>query len=159
MLFLLFQIGPERFALAASQVERILPLVQLRPLPQAPTGIAGIFDYGGIPVPALDLSLLLLGWPSPARMSTRIALVNYPDGRGGQHLLGLIVENATDTVRLQASDFAPSGVSSPATPYLGEVSTTAPRGADGQRLLQKVELEGLLPASVRAALFRPPEAA
>jgi chemotaxis-related protein WspB len=153
MLFLLLQIGAEPYAIAARQVVRVLPLVQIRPIPRATAGIVGIFDYGGTPVPALDLSQLVLGRPAQPRMSTRIVLVNYPAPEGGGHLLGLIAENATDTVPLQAEDFVPSGVSSPAAPYLGGVATTA------RRLVQRIELEHLLPAAVRAALFAAPLAA
>ncbi|MBL6751289.1 MAG: chemotaxis protein CheW [Nevskia sp.] len=153
MLYLLFQLGADRYAIAAGEVVRVLPLVELRAIPHAPEGVAGIFDYGGRPVPALDLSRLLLGRPAQARMSTRIVLVRQPDAAGAEHLLGLIAEHATDTVRLEPAAFAPSGVRSQAAPYLGDVSTS------GSRLVQRIDLQQLLPAAVRAALFAAPVAA
>lgn len=146
MLHLLFQLGGERYAIAARQVRRVLPLVRLRPLPQMPPGIAGLLDHGGTPVPALDLGLLVLGRPAEQRMSTRIILVEYGD-QGGERLLGLIAERAGETAQLQPQDFAPSGVRSAAAPYLGDLARSQ------QGLVQKIELERLLPPAVRAALW------
>ena len=54
MLFLLFQLGKERYALEATRVVEVVPLLALKQLPQAPKGVAGIFNYRGRPVPAGD---------------------------------------------------------------------------------------------------------
>ena len=58
MLFLLFQIGKDRYALEASRVVEVVPLLALKELPQAPKGVAGLFNYRGALVPAVDLSEL-----------------------------------------------------------------------------------------------------
>ncbi len=150
MLCLLFNLGAETYAIETRLVERVLPLVTVRPIPQMPAGIAGLLNYGGRPVPVLDLCALVLGRPAQQRLSTRIVLIRYPQEEGGE-LLGLIAENATDTLRLQAQDFAPSGLRSTSAPYLGEVAVR------GRRLVQRLEPVLLLPPAVRAALF--PEAA
>jgi len=50
MLFLLFQLGQDRYALEASRVIEVLPLVSLKRIPQAPRGVAGLFNYRGRPV-------------------------------------------------------------------------------------------------------------
>ena len=49
MLFLLFQLGKDRYALEASRVVEVVPLLALKQLPQAPKGVAGIFNYRGPP--------------------------------------------------------------------------------------------------------------
>lgn len=149
MLFLVFQLAAHRFALDTRQVVEVLPVVQFRPLPQAPTGVAGLFNYHGAPVPLIDLAALALGAPSPPRMSTRIILVNYEDG-AATHLLGLLAEKTTETIRRTEADFADSGVAVEAAPYLGRVTT------DARGMIQRVEINGLLPESVRAVLFRQP---
>jgi chemotaxis-related protein WspB len=150
MLFLLFRLGQNRYALDALQIAGVLPLVDFKPIPQAPPGIAGIFNYHGAPVPAIDLSLLTLGRPAQPRLSTRVILVNYPDpGLGHErHLLGLIAEGATEILRREAADFTTSGVTNPAAPYLGLVTTHA------HELVQWVHVERLLPASVCDVLFQ-----
>ena len=152
MLFLLFRLGPNRYALDCLQIAGVLPLVDVKPIPQAPSGVAGIFNYHGAPVPAIDLCLLTLGWPARHRLSTRIVLVNYPDSRGEGHLLGLIAEGATEVLRREAADFTESGVTNPAAPYLGPVT------ADAGGLVQWIQVERLLPASVCDVLFRQPAA-
>src|SRR5580692_2688337 len=82
VLFLLFQLGHDRYALEASRVLEVLPLLELKKLPGAPRGVAGIFNYRGRPVPAVDLSEMTLGRPASERLSTRIIVVNYPDETG-----------------------------------------------------------------------------
>ncbi len=55
-LFLQFQIGTDSYAIEAAQVARILPLVDIKRIPGAPAGVAGAFNYRGMPVPVADLS-------------------------------------------------------------------------------------------------------
>lgn len=80
MLFLLFQVGNDRYALEANRVVEVIPLLTLKHLPRAPRGVAGLFNYRGQPVPALDLSDLLLGQPAAERLSTRIIIVQLENG-------------------------------------------------------------------------------
>src|SRR5438552_16538440 len=99
MLFLLFQLGNDRYTLNASDVVEIVPLVAVKELPQAPKGVAGIFNYRGRAVPAIDLCALTLNHPASERLSTRIIIVHYGDRNGKNHLLGLIAKNANETIR------------------------------------------------------------
>lgn len=109
MLFVLFQLGQNRYALDARQVAEVLPLVVVTQIPQAPAAVAGVFNYRGAPVPAIDLSQLTLGRPVRRRLNTRIVLVHYPDVGGAMRLLGLIAERATETLRREPADFTASG--------------------------------------------------
>ena len=147
MLFLLFQLGKDRYALEASRVVEVVPLLALKKLPQAPTGVAGVFNYRGRPVPAVDLGALTLGQPASERLSTRIIVVNYPDESGANHLLGLIAEHATETLRKDAEEFVDAGVKLGAAPYLGPILM------DGSQAIQWVYEHRLLPESVRGLLF------
>ncbi len=148
MLFLLFQLGGDCYALDAAQVAEVLPLVRMKKIPRAPAGVAGVFTYRGAPVPAIDLSQLALGRPARPRLSTRVLLVNYPDATGAHRRLGLIAEHATETLRREPTDFVASGVKADGAPYLGPVVH------DARGLIQWIEVDKLLPASVRAALFQ-----
>jgi chemotaxis-related protein WspB len=143
MLFLLFQLGTDRYALPVHHVREVLPLVELKKIPQAPPGVAGVFSFHGEPVPVLDLSEYTLGHPALPRMSTRIVLVEYR-----RHLLGLIAEHATETIRREETDFVDAGVTVGNAPYLGPVAT------DVSGMVQRVELDRLLPESIRELLFR-----
>jgi chemotaxis-related protein WspB len=148
MLFLLFKLGKDRYALDTAGIDEILPLIGIKALPGSPPGIAGAMNYRGSPVPVIDLSILILGRPAPPRLSTRIVVVRYQGEDGLPHQLGLIAEHATEIVRRDPAEFAPSGVSNRGAPYLGPVV------ADPDGLIQQVETSQLLPASVRDMLFQ-----
>jgi len=143
VLFLKFQIGVEAYVLDTAQIAEVLPLVNIRSIPKAPAGIAGLFDYRGTPVPVIDLSELALGRPSQRHLSTRLVVVRH-----GNHLLGVIAEQATETIQRDAADFTASGVTNKDAPYLGLVTQ------DGGRLIQWIEVHKLLPASVSSVLYR-----
>src|SRR3979490_171358 len=110
MLFLLFELGKDRYALDVRQIAEVLPLVGVKQIPRAPQAMTGLFNYRGAPVPAIDRTQLTLGGPSARRLSTRLVLVHYPDESGRAHLLGLIAERATQTARHEPSEFVAFGV-------------------------------------------------
>src|ERR1041385_1930561 len=105
MLFLLFQLGRDRYALSANSVVEVVPLLDLKRFPAAPKGVAGLFNYRGRPLPAIDLCELATGVPASERLSTRIIIVNYRHEDGADHLLGLIAENTTEMLRKNSKDF------------------------------------------------------
>jgi chemotaxis-related protein WspB len=147
MMFLLFHLGNDRYALEARRIIEVLPLLELKRIPNAPRGVAGIFNYRGRPVPAIDLSELTLGEASGKHLSTRIIIINYPDESGKLHPLGLIAERATEIIRRDTGDFADPGLKFGDAPYLGPVST------DSQGVIQLVHEQRLLNDKVRDILF------
>ena len=152
MLFLLFQLGEDRYALDAAQVMEVLPLVDVKQIPQAPAGVAGICNRRSAPLPVIDLSELTLGRPAARRLSTRIIVVRCADGAGGVRELGLIAERATGMFRREPADFVDAGITNGRASYLGPVTT------DERGLVQRIDVDRLLPASVREVLFASPVA-
>ena len=150
MLFLVFEIDGDRFALAASTIVQVLPFVRVSTLPGAPEGIAGAVIYDGAAVPVVDLTRVLAGRPSEARFDTRMILVNYTDRRGDRRRLALLAERATTTIRRSPEDFVDSGVSHAAARHLGPVAT------DNDGIIQLVDIPALLPQPVADALFSEP---
>lgn len=150
-LFLEFRIGNERYALQAIDVVEVLPRLPLKPIARAPSWVAGVFAWRGTVVPVIDLCALTFGQNAEARTSTRLVLVRYP-GEAQQmgQVLGLILEQATDTVRCDPADFKPYGLDNRQAPYLGPVRE------DAHGLLQWVRVNDLLDESVRALLFPAP---
>jgi chemotaxis-related protein WspB len=163
MLFVLFQLGHDRYALEAKRVVEIVPLLALKEFPQAPKGVAGVFIYRGQPVPAVDLCELMSGRRARERLSTRILVVNCaevgvesrePRAEGQpstldlprsthqttspSQLLGLIAERATATMRCDDKEFKDVGVNLAATPYLGPVLM------DDKGMIQLVHAQKLL---------------
>jgi chemotaxis-related protein WspB len=94
--------------------------------------VSGLLEYRGRFVPVVDLSALELGRPAQRWLSTRIVVMRRP----GDGLIGLVVEKATETIQLDPGDFAPFA-----------------KGPD--RLVQRVDLESLVPAALLAGLAEP----
>ena|ERR1700756_3650705 len=148
VLFILFQIGRDRYALSASGIIEVLPLINLKRVPGAPAGVAGVLNYHGTPVPVVDLNEMALAEPAAQRLSTRIILVKYPLQAQNPHPLGLIAEHATSMIRRSSQDFMEAGVESEKAPYLGRVAN------DAGGLIQWIEVERLLTPELRDVLFR-----
>jgi chemotaxis-related protein WspB len=150
VLFLLFRLGKDRYAVDTGQLVAVLPQLSLKAVPRAPSAVAGLCNYRGLAVPVIDLSELALGRPASRRLSTRIILVHFLDTAGRAHLLGLLAEEATETLRREPGDFVPAGVCLEGASYLGAVAS------DERGLIQRIDIQGLLPASVRELLFKEP---
>jgi len=147
MLFLTFQLGHDRYALEANRVLEVLPFLCIKRLPQAPPGVAGIFNLRGRPVPALDLNELTFGRAASERLATRIIVVQHTDAAGAKHPLGLIAEHVTQTMRREAKDFLHPGVSLSTAPYLGPVLM------DLQGPVQWLHTEHLISEPLRQLFF------
>jgi chemotaxis-related protein WspB len=147
MLFLLFQLDKDRYALPAMEVAEVLPLVELKRIPNAPAWVAGAFSHHGAPVPVIDLSMLALGRAAQRRLSTRTVLVHYPHSGAQSRLLGLIAEKATETLQCDPATFAACGIDTDNARYLGPVL------ADPRGLIQRIKITDLLPEPVQALLF------
>ena len=152
MLFVLFQLGKNRYALEARRVVEVVPLLALKPLPHAPRGTAGILVYRGQAVPAIDLCLLTMGRAALEHLSTRILLVQHNKTAGASQLIGLIAERVTGTLRRDEKDFMDAGMD-PASPFLGPVLM------DDQGVIQLLDTQKLLDAGGhRLELTHSPEA-
>ncbi|KAB2646733.1 MAG: chemotaxis protein CheW [Verrucomicrobia bacterium] len=122
MLFVLFHLGQERYALEAACVVEVVPLLALKQVPKSPRGVAGVFIYRGRPVLAVDLCKLTLGRPAQENFSTRIILINHGNKPGEQQqLVGLIAERVTETLRREKSDFINPSLQTSSSPFMGPV--------------------------------------
>lgn len=148
MVYLLFQIGADRYALEAGKIFAVEPLVRLKKIPQVPPGIAGVINYHGQPVPVVDLTAMALGRSGEASLSTRLIVLHYDCVDGETRLLGLLAEKAVDTAQYKVSDFQDSGVLADGAPYLGPVVR------DARGIIQRVEIECLLTTEVRDVLWQ-----
>ncbi|HVY13846.1 MAG TPA: chemotaxis protein CheW [Rhodopila sp.] len=157
MLFLVFRLDNDRYAIDARAIIEILPLVRLAHVPHAPAGVAGLLNLHGQPVPVIDLALLLLGRPYRPLMSTRILLVCLaPRPIDGQEIglpardrpLALIAENATDVMRRDPASFVDPGIRSENASFLGPVAQ------DREGPVRRIAVEGLLTPAIRSALYQ-----
>lgn len=121
MLFLVFEIGNERYCLEVSRIIEITPMVIFKKIPHAPKYVSGLFNYRGTIVPVIDLSVMIAGKQSRPLFSTRIVLVDYVSDDKTHHILGLLAEKATETISCREEDFQPSGIEVDDAQYLGDV--------------------------------------
>jgi len=165
MLYLLFQIGTDRYALDSRDAVEVIPYLALKKIPQSPRGVAGLFNYRGRPIPALDLCQLAFDRPAVELLSTRIIVVRsdkwqvtgVPSDKcqvtsdeqprsslsDGEQWLGLIAERATGMMRREEKEFVNSGVKIGAAPYLGPVTM------DGQGVIQLLDVGKLVSNQMR----------
>jgi chemotaxis-related protein WspB len=147
MVFLHFRVGRDRYVLDAKQVVAVIPLVDIKGIPQTPAALAGVISCRGSIVPVIDLCRLMIDRPAARSLSTRIVLVSYADRRGDERVLGLIAEQVCETVQRDETDFVKSGVDNTGAPYLGPVAE------DARGLLQRVQVQSLLSDELRDLLF------
>lgn len=143
MLFIVFRLGQDRYALNARELLEILPLAQIKRVPQAPNGIAGLLDYHGVMLPVIDLSALALGQAAAERISTRMVVVEMENGRR----FALIAERANEMLQREASDFTEAKVTVDAAPYLGPVTS------DARGIVQWIAPQKLFSPAVYDAVF------
>jgi chemotaxis-related protein WspB len=142
MLLLLFRLDDACFALDATEIVEILPLVTIIEVQHRPAGVAGLLNHRGALVPVVDLSVLALGRPALPRMSTRIILARSPEQAEKLPLLGLIAEQATDILRCEPTDLVASELVDPGPLSLGEACLT-PHG-----LVQRIRLDRVMRAAL-----------
>lgn len=147
MLFVLFHLGLERYAIAAQRVVEVVPFLALKKLPQSQRGVAGMFLYRGRPVLALDLCELTIGRPAQEHFSTRIIIINYSTDDGEEQLLGLIAERVTDTMKRTEKEILAADKRVAGSTFLGPVLT------DANGAIQVINPEKLLHDGLRARLF------
>ena len=106
---------------------------------------------GGQPVPVIDLPMLALGRRAQALRSTRLVMVrcraSHAGHADGERTIGLIVERATQTMRIDRAAFRVSGIATARTRWLGRVANTP----DG--VVQQVSVSDLIDDVARLSLF------
>ncbi len=142
----LIEIDTQLYGIETGSVDRVVPLVELRPVPHVPEFVRGLLNLGGRTVPVVDLCSLLLYHPCRDMLSTRIVIVNYPCHDGAERLLGLVVEKVLDVRRVDPGQFE-KGVQTDGAPYLGPVFQ------DEAGMVQMIELPRLLPEPLQGGLF------
>jgi chemotaxis-related protein WspB len=152
MLLLIFQAGGETYGLDTRSVIEVAPYPECTALSHAPAYVAGLATWRGRTVPVIDLSALIAGTPARPLLSTRLLIVEYVTAEGRSHPLGLVAEKAVETIVFEPTWGEPQKLKIPDAPYLD--GTVEHAG----RLVQRLAVHELLPASVRALLFPESEA-
>lgn len=146
MLLLLLYVGDMAYALDTDAVVEVIPKVNLKSIPQAPSFVSGRMNFAGIPVPVVDLAELLEKRPSSNAMHTRIVILK-DTFEGQDRYMGLMGEKITETFERDAALFVESGFNMQQFPYLKGVLT------EGGISVQFVSVEELFQA-LHGVLFQ-----
>lgn len=125
------------YTIKCDNVREIAPIVMLKEIPHTPDFFAGFFNYRGAIVPVIDLCQLIQGCPCQMRLSTRIILVDYMGRDKTSHILGLMAERVTETIRKPADAFVLPGIRSEQAPYLGGIVM------EQKKMIQYIDLDRL----------------
>lgn len=155
MQLLTFTVGGQDYAIESRRVIEVLPLVPGRPIPHTPDYVLGVFAYRGRLVPLLDLGRRIDGQPPAERLSTRVIVVEFvpagPHHPAGSQTsavrLGLVAENVIAIRAGTAGDTVLPQLDLPEALFLGPIFRI------GDRTVQLVRIEHLLPADLAAGLF------
>ena len=151
MLLLLFEIGNGRYALDINQIVEIVPLVKLKKIPTSPAYVSGLMNYRGEGIPVVDLCQLVDNIDCEDALSTRIIIVNYPLHISGNRALGLIANNATETLRTTLSKPPPTGV------IMDKSLCDNDADQDGTEMIQWFDIKKMLPEKEINLLFEDEE--
>ena len=106
---LLMAAGEHCYAVPCRRVREVISRLRLQPLPEAPHGVVGTFNYRGTMTPVVDLCQVVEGRPCSARMSSRIVIF---DGLlpSGQRTLGLLAERVTQATHIELAGKTQAGI-------------------------------------------------
>lgn len=144
---LTFQVAGQRYGIPITDVFRIIEMVTITHLPEAPDSIRGIINMHGKAIPVMDLRFRFGLPPQPYGLHTPIILTDNISGPG-QLKIGLVVDVVDDVLYVSPQDMEivdtilPLEEATPHAPYLTGVA--------------KVDRQMILVLDVQALLL-PPE--
>lgn len=122
MLFVQFYLDEYRYVLSTKDVIEVIPGIRLTPVPKVPAYISGLCNYRGQSVPVIDLCELFLDRASNRKLSTRIVFIEAgKKDKGPAKVIGLMVEKATETIKIDEDLFMDAGVYNADAPFIGPV--------------------------------------
>ncbi len=143
--FIGFTVGEEEYGIELLRVREVIRVRQITWLPRAPSFVKGIINLRGDVIPIVDLRDKL-GLPSrPADADTRIIVVEIE-----ARLIGMVVDNASQVVRIPAAQIDPPPLLLGGLPqeYISGV------GKLDDRLVTLVNVDRILSGEERIALQR-----
>ncbi len=130
-----FRLSDETYGINVMQVQEVLRVSEIAPVPGAPHYVLGIINLRGNVVTVVDTRIRLGLATSEVTDSTRIVIIE-----GEKHVVGILVDCVAEVVDLVASDMesAPSVGNDESAKYIQGVASR------GDELLILVDLNKLL---------------
>lgn len=146
MLMLLFFSGPNCFALDCQPVVEVFPKVKLQKVPgqnKSQIEVAGLLNYGGKPIPVIDICQLIERRQSSDALHTRIVLIQLDENR----CVALLAEKVIEVLDLDPSRFHDANIKLEGLPFLKGILN------EGDRSIQFFDLKEFHKALQATLLF------
>ncbi len=105
--YLLVRAGEQICAVPVGSVRRVVRALTVHPLPGARAELAGLAEFGGEPLPVLDLARLI-GAPVGAHPLFPVTVVVWSRTADGREGVGLAADEALEVVDLSAASWVPT---------------------------------------------------
>lgn len=147
MVYLVFTVGDEQYGIPSPDIVEVLPVLRLHLIPKAPDYIVGTLNYHEDLVPVIDMSDLMSGGDSRDLPGTRIVVATFAHDDHRTCFVGLLVEDAVETISIADDRLREPVVDVTSAPFLGKIAT------ESGGYIQLIEVTQLLPESVRELLY------
>jgi purine-binding chemotaxis protein CheW len=130
--YLTFPLGMTRYALPVEQIDEVVAIARLDPVPGGNPAVLGALDVGGVVVPIADLPTLLAVPAPPPELDARILIV-------GARRAGLLVRGDVAVRSLPASTLrASAAADDPAVAGLVSFDDSTGVVLDAEGLLRRI---------------------
>ena len=133
MKFTIFTLADKEYGVNISQVREVIRMRQITPVPEASDFVEGVISLRGKVAPVISLRKKL-GLEEKKLSETNRIIVTEING----HALGVIVDNVTDVISLEAGEITPPDEVLKKAKYLIGV------GKAGKRLILVADMQKLL---------------
>jgi len=145
MLLLLFSTRTERYAMNCEHIFKVIPFLNMQPIPMTPDYVAGSVNYRGNHLPVIDLNQLLEGIQCRNLLSTRIIIIEYKiDAIRAKKNIGLLAEKVNETIKTP-KNWVPD--------HNGDSSYFIDPAIVSQEMVQLFEPIKMLPGDLSQSLF------
>ncbi len=99
MQWVTFRLGDEKYGINVMQVQEVLRITEIAPVPGAPTYVLGIINLRGNVVTVIDTRNRFGLMSKETDDSSRIVIIETED-----HIIGILVDSVAEVVELRASE-------------------------------------------------------
>jgi purine-binding chemotaxis protein CheW len=99
-----FSLYEQRYALALTSVQRVIRVVAITPLPEAPAIILGIIDLGGVVIPVINIRERFKHPPRDVRPSDHLLVATT-----GKRTVALLVDATKGVIEGSSAQYEPAG--------------------------------------------------
>jgi purine-binding chemotaxis protein CheW len=121
MQWVTFRLGDEKYGINVMQVQEVLRITEIAPVPGAPTYVLGIINLRGNVVTVIDTRNRFGLMSKETDDSSRVVIIETEN-----HIIGILVDSVAEVVELRASEMenAPNVGNEESSKYIQGVTST-----------------------------------